>query len=79
MLHIGRPVARRAIIKGAGLGAGLMSGLVPLGIHAAAATSEAEANAPVWGGEYWASKGDVPLYMFRKRAGPPKQIGRAHV
>jgi alpha-beta hydrolase superfamily lysophospholipase len=26
----------------------------------------------IWSGEYWAKKGDVPLYMFRKRIGAPK-------
>ena len=26
----------------------------------------------VWSGEYWAHKGDVKLYMFRKRASAPK-------
>jgi alpha-beta hydrolase superfamily lysophospholipase len=30
-------------------------------------------GAPVWSNEYWAKKGDVPLYMFRKRLGAPKR------
>lgn len=25
----------------------------------------------IWSGEYWAKKGDVSLYMYRKRLGPP--------
>lgn len=25
----------------------------------------------IWSAEYWAQKGDVPLYMFRKHDGPP--------
>ena len=30
------------------------------------------ASAKVWSNEYWAQKGDVKLYMFRKRATAPK-------
>jgi pimeloyl-ACP methyl ester carboxylesterase len=52
--------SRRKIIAGAGLG--LSSGLL-----ARAASS------PIWSGEYWAKKGDVPLYLFRKRASAPKK------
>jgi pimeloyl-ACP methyl ester carboxylesterase len=61
--------ARRTILKGAGLGlgAGLVSGLVP------PARAQAPASQPaIWSAEYWAKKGDVPLYMFRKRLGAPK-------
>ncbi len=29
------------------------------------------APANIWGGEYWAHKGDVKLYLFRKRIGAP--------
>ena len=57
--------ARRAVIRGAGLavGAGLASALAP----AAAAPGEADP----WSGDYWAHKGDVALYLYRKRVGPP--------
>jgi alpha-beta hydrolase superfamily lysophospholipase len=30
------------------------------------------ANEKVWSGEYWAKKGDLGLYMFRKRLGAPQ-------
>jgi len=26
----------------------------------------------IWSSEYWAKKGDIPLWMFRKRLGAPK-------
>jgi alpha-beta hydrolase superfamily lysophospholipase len=46
----------------AGAGVSLFSGL-----NAQAAT------APVWSNEYWAKKGAVPLYLYRKRPGAPKK------
>ncbi len=57
---------RRAVLKSAGLGvgAGLLSGL--------AKPVQAAESAEIWSQDYWAKKGDVPLYMFRKRLGPPK-------
>jgi pimeloyl-ACP methyl ester carboxylesterase len=60
---------RRTVLKTAGLGfgAGLLSGLP---IPAQAADSE------IWSREYWARKGDVPLYIFRKRLGAPKTSER---
>src|ERR1700688_5038764 len=30
------------------------------------------ANEKIWSKEYWAQKGDVKLYMFRKRVGAPQ-------
>ena len=63
-------VARRAVIKsaGLGLGAGLASGVAP-----ALAQSSAAQAAPVeiWSREYWAHKGDVKLNLWRKRVGAP--------
>jgi pimeloyl-ACP methyl ester carboxylesterase len=61
---------RRAVIKGAGLGlvAGGLAGAIPAQ-SAAAATSE---GGEIWSSEYWAKKGDVPLWMYRKRLGAPK-------
>jgi pimeloyl-ACP methyl ester carboxylesterase len=69
MTKFDRPLARRDVIKGAGLGlvAGGMAGTLPAQ-NAAAATAEEE----IWSGEYWAKKGDVPLWMYRKRVGAPK-------
>jgi alpha-beta hydrolase superfamily lysophospholipase len=60
---------RRTVIKGAGLG------LVAGGISAALPTESAVAateGGEIWSSEYWAKKGDVPLWMFRKRVGAPK-------
>jgi alpha-beta hydrolase superfamily lysophospholipase len=64
------PLARRTVIKGAGLGigAGLASGMGSA--RAQVATAEA-APANIWSGEYWAHKGDVKLSVFRKRLGAP--------
>jgi pimeloyl-ACP methyl ester carboxylesterase len=62
------PIARRTVIKnaGLGLGAGLASGITAA--HVEAGTAQA-APAEIWSGEYWAQKGNVKLYMFRKRIG----------
>ena len=64
------PVARRTVIKSAGLGigAGLASGITSA--HAQSAAAQAQA-AEIWSGEYWAHKGNVKLYMFRKRLTAP--------
>lgn len=75
MNGIDRPVGRRAVIKSAGLGvgAGLVSGLAATSITAAHAASEPDAaKGDIWSAEYWAKKGDIPLWMFRKRVGAPK-------
>ena len=62
------PIARRTLIAGASVGfsAGLVGGLTP----ARAETAEPAAG-NIWSGEYWAKKGDVKLFMFRKRVGAP--------
>jgi alpha-beta hydrolase superfamily lysophospholipase len=70
------PVARRAVIKGAslGIGAGLASGITPAHAEAPTAAESRPANitaADIWSREYWAHKGDVKLYLLRKRAGAP--------
>ena len=69
-------LARRTLIAGAGLGigAGLVSNLVRSAqaqTPAAAAPVATAADTPVWSGDYWAKKGDVPLYLRRKRVGAP--------
>ena len=64
--HLENPLARRAVIKGAGLG--LMAGALADALPAKAAADGGE----IWSNEYWAKKGDVPLWMFRKRLGAPK-------
>lgn len=57
---------RRTILKSAGLGvgAGLLSGL-PI-------SAQTAGGGMIWSAEYWAKKGDVPLYVYRKRLGAPK-------
>jgi alpha-beta hydrolase superfamily lysophospholipase len=63
--------SRRGILAGAGLGlgSGLLAGLTQA--QAAKPAARAESSAKIWSGEYWAKKGDVSLYMFRKRLGAP--------
>jgi hypothetical protein len=58
-------LARRAVLKTAGLGvgAGLLSG--------AATPAQAASNGEIWSAEYWTRKGDIRL-CFRKRLGAPK-------
>src|SRR6476659_781502 len=70
MTHRDESLGRRALIKGAGLGlvAGTLAQAMPAR-NAAAATSE---GGEIWSAEYWAKKGDVPLWMYRKRLGAPK-------
>src|SRR3954469_11658732 len=41
-------------------------------VPAAALAAESGTSSKVWSNEYWAQKGDVKLYMFRKRASAPK-------
>ena len=57
-----RLLARRTVIKGAGLGlvAGGLAGTLPT-------PSPAAEGGEIWSSEYWARKGDVPLWMYRKR------------
>src|SRR5580698_6117200 len=64
-----RLVARRSIIKSAGLGigVGVVSGLTAAHAQGAAQAAPAE----IWSSEYWAHKGDVKLNLWRKRAGAP--------
>jgi hypothetical protein len=72
----GHHIARRTLIRGAGLGiganlsGGLLSGLVP------ARAENAGPAAELWSQEYWAQKGNVKLYIFRKRLGAPKSERR---
>ena len=66
--YFNKLLARRAVIKGAGLGvvAGGLASALPVQNAAAAEGGE------IWSSEYWTKKGDVPLWMFRKRLGAPK-------
>jgi pimeloyl-ACP methyl ester carboxylesterase len=69
MTEVDRGPARRTLIAGAGLGIGaaLVANLTPQDAGAAAPSA-----AELWSGEYWAKKGEVSLYLYRKRAGAPK-------
>src|ERR1700687_4351806 len=63
-------IPRRTVLKGVGIGAGLISTLA--GTAQAQTAPAAARDADIWSAEYWAKKGDVPLYVFRKRLGAPK-------
>jgi len=41
-------------------------------LSAAPAQAQTASRKTVWSQEYWAQKGDVKLYLYRKRATPPK-------
>jgi pimeloyl-ACP methyl ester carboxylesterase len=62
-------LARRALIRG--IGAGMAAGAIGA-MPAEAATIDATQSGDIWSSEYWAKKGDVPLWMYRKRLGAPK-------
>jgi pimeloyl-ACP methyl ester carboxylesterase len=64
-------MARRALIAGAGLGIGASFGTSLLGALSPERADAAETSGKIWSGDYWASKGDVKLYMYRKRLGAP--------
>jgi pimeloyl-ACP methyl ester carboxylesterase len=59
---------RRAVLKAAGVG--LVAGTLA-DAASAQSVSTAQGN-EIWSGEYWAKKGDIPLWMYRKRVGAPK-------
>src|SRR6266849_5984764 len=66
MKKLDRPLARRTVIKGAGLG------FVVGGLASALPSAAASEGGEIWSSEYWTKKGDVPLWMYRKRVGAPK-------
>jgi pimeloyl-ACP methyl ester carboxylesterase len=70
MANLDQLLARRAVIKGAGLGlvAGGLAGAVP----SQSASAQSSAGGEIWSSEYWAKKGDMALWMYRKRLGAPK-------
>jgi alpha-beta hydrolase superfamily lysophospholipase len=63
-------IARRTVLKSAGVGVGLISGL--LASQAQAQTPASPPAGEIWSREYWAKKGDVPLNLWRKRLGAPQ-------
>ena len=60
-------VSRRKMVAGLGVGSGLLAAKL-----AKAAPAHSGSSGSIWSNEYWAKKGDVSLYMFRKRIGAPK-------
>ena len=58
--------SRRDVLTAAAVSAAVAAATAP----SAAAAVSADA---IWSGEYWAQKGQVSLYMFRKRVGAPTQ------
>src|SRR3954466_16277919 len=71
MTDLDHKLARRALLKGAGLG--VSAGVVAaLGAGPAQAAAQPSEGGEIWSSEYWAKKGDVPLWMYRKRLGSPK-------
>jgi hypothetical protein len=69
MTHSGLPLARRTVIKA--MGAGVAAGAIGT-MPAQSATPAATEGGEIWSQEYWTKKGDIPLWMFRKRIGAPK-------
>src|ERR1700685_1401440 len=69
--------SRRRMVAGVGLGlgSGLLSGLTR--VQAATPAARTDSSIKIWSGEYWAKKGDVSLYIFRKRAGAPTPASQA--
>ena len=68
-------LARRTVLKGAGLGvgAGMVSGLTSAQAQTTGAGVAPAEDGPIWSAEYWAKKGDVSLNLWRKRVGAPTQ------
>jgi pimeloyl-ACP methyl ester carboxylesterase len=71
MSHLDHELARRTLLKAASLGA-VAGAVAALGTAGQAASLQPSEGGAVWSGEYWAKKGDVPLWMYRKRLGAPK-------
>src|ERR1700740_2278496 len=61
---------RRGLIKGAGFA--LLAGAAGQAAASQSAAAADETASEIWSSEYWAKKGDVPLWMYRKRLGAPK-------
>ena len=65
--------SRRSFIRHLGAGS-LAASVAPAALAPAFAQSATAGKQPrsAWSAEYWAQKGDVKLYMFRKRKSAPK-------
>ena len=76
--------SRRSFLKGAapaiagGLAAaGLARAAIGQPVGDASPEPSGSAQQPIWSHDYWAARGDIKLYMFRKRAGAPKKGEKA--
>src|SRR5579862_9245865 len=58
--------SRRSVVTAGGIA--LASGL----LASAAPPASADSSGKIWSSDYWAKKGGVSLYLFRKRVGEPK-------
>jgi len=67
MKSTNRFLSRRSVVTGA-----LLAPSVALAKSPSKPATGKTTAAKVWSNEYWAQKGDVKLYMFRKRATAPK-------
>jgi alpha-beta hydrolase superfamily lysophospholipase len=75
-------LARRDLIAAAAAAIGVGSGLfsrraVAQAVDNSGTAAQAAASVPLWTSEYWAKKGEVSLYLYRKRAGAPQPGERA--
>src|SRR6202051_3722887 len=70
MTDSGHPLARRTVLGAIGLGG--LGAAAAAAMPAQAASAVATEGGEIWSSEYWTKKGDVPLWMFRKRIGAPK-------
>ena len=59
---------RRALLQGAG--AGLSAGMLA-GLTGSTRAQAGPAEGDIWSKNYWAKKGEVKLYLWRKRVGAP--------
>ena len=72
MKNIEHSPERRAVMKGAGLGLAAGVAVALADTMAQSANAASSDGGEIWSSEYWAKKGDVPLWMYRKRLGAPK-------
>src|ERR1700709_2302129 len=63
-------LARRTVLTA--LGVGGLGAAAAAAMPAQAATAVATEGGEIWSSEYSTRKGDIPLWMFRKRIGAPK-------
>src|SRR5829696_1608114 len=71
MHRTSRTIGRRTLITGVSAGIGAVS-IGAVGASGRESGPQAATQrADLWSAEYWAKKGEVSLYLFRKRLGAP--------